>query len=320
MAARPLVTVITPTYNRVGHLEETVRSVLDQDYPNIEYLVIDDGSKDATLEVLRKFEGRVQVYSHPNMGQAKTLNRGFSLAKGEFIGLVSDDDPVLPGLVRRVVETFDSHPEGLVVYPDWVRIDADGRVETHIRTEEYGSVEMIRRHHCVPGPGTFFRRGLLDAVGGWDPQFRYVADLDFWFRAGLHGSFVRIPETLATFRMHSSGLSTAGQGSAMAEEHLRLVRKFFALPGLPPEVRVARREATSSARFIAGFVCGPPSLRKMGHLLAAVAYAPLLHLGKYRDRSRFIARQVRDFLSISLHRAGGSLLRAVGLRTRREAS
>lgn len=320
MAAQPLVTVLTPTYNRAAWLEETVRSVLDQDYPDIEYIVLDDGSEDGTLEVLRKFEGRVRIYSHPNMGQARTFNRGFSLAKGEFIGLVSDDDPVLPGLVRRAVETFGARPEAVVVYPDWVHIDAEGKAVNRIRTQDYGPEEMIRRHHCVPGPGTFFRRSLLDRIGGWDPQFRYVADLDFWFRAGVCGPFARIPETLATFRVHPSGLSTAGLGSRMAEEHVRLVRRFYARPGLPPEVRRARREATSSACYVAGLVCGPPSLRKMGYFLAAVAHAPFLYLRKYRDRSRFILREVRDFLSISLHRAGGSVLRAVGLRAKKEAS
>lgn len=281
----PLVTIVTPAYNRASYLDETIRSVLEQDYPNLEYIVLDDGSTDDSAEVIRKYAASLRFESHLNMGETRTVNRGFSLARGEILGVVNSDDPLYPGAVGKIVERFLARPDLLVAYPDWDMIGPEGEFQQRITTFEYDYRNMIRWHHCVPGPGAFFRRGVAERLGGRDTQFRYVADFDFWLRAGLLGPFERIPEVLATFRTHPDSASVSAKGSSMAEEHIRLVRKIYALPELPEEVLRVRREAFSSAHFVASVVCGPESTwEKRLHCLKAIGYCPWKYLGEYSDR------------------------------------
>lgn len=243
----PLVTVITPVYNGERYLEGVIQSVQEQDYPNVEHIVLDDGSSDGTLEVIKRHGDRLRWDSHENMGEARTVNKGFSMAKGEILGVVNSDDPLLPGAISTMVEHLLARPEVLVAYPDWLLIDGEGNITEHIKTYDYDYVEMLRRHHCMPGPGAFFRRKLVEEIGGRDPGFRYANDFDFWLRAGLVGEFMRVPETLATFRHHPAARSSSDLGLEMAEEPLRMTGKVYATPDLPLEVRKAKREAYSSA-------------------------------------------------------------------------
>ena len=144
---------------------------------------------------------------------------------------------------------------------------------------------MIRWHHCVPGPGTFFRSNILQSLGGRDPQFRYVSDFDFWLRAGLLTDFARIPITLATFRVHAGSASSSQTNTIMAEEHIRLVDKIYSLPSITAEALLVKKEAYSSAYYIAGCVCqsGEPALRKR-YLLRALSIYPTKYLFEYRQR------------------------------------
>jgi glycosyltransferase involved in cell wall biosynthesis len=286
----PLVSVITPAYNREALLDGVIRSVLDQDYPNVEYIVLDDGSTDGTLNVIKRHEGKIRWETHENVGEARTVNKGLGMAKGEIVGVVNSDDPLLPGAISTLVTYLLAHPDVLVAYPDWVVIDDDGETIQRIATYEYDYANMIRWHHCMPGPGTFFRRAVIEKLGGRDPNFRFVGDFDFWLRAGLLGSFARVPATLATFRYHPESYSTSQLGRAMADEHIRLADKLFAAPNLPPEVRKIKREAYSSAYYIAGTQCGDgaPSLAKRRYFLRALWYAPYKYLGEYRRRLRMM--------------------------------
>jgi glycosyltransferase involved in cell wall biosynthesis len=279
--------VITPVYNAARYLAETITSVLDQDYPEVEYIVLDDGSTDETREIAARYAPRLKVASHPNMGPVLTVNRGFELATGEIVGVVSADDPLLPGAVRAAIEAL-SDPRLVAVYPDWEMIDEQGNVVETIVTDNFDYVDMLRRHHCVPGPGAFFRRGLAEQLRGRDPQFRYVHDFDFWLRAGLVGPLARIPRVLATFRVHSEQVG-AEYGAAQADEHIRLVEKIYALPHLPAAVQGVRREAFASAYYIAGCVqghCHPE--RKLLYWIRAVGYSPGCALRIYRDRREVI--------------------------------
>jgi len=285
----PPVTVITPAYNRADYLEEVILSVLEQDYPDLEYIVIDDGSTDGTAEVIRKYEGRIVPVYQANMGETRTVNKAFSMARGEIIGIVNSDDPLLPGAIRKIAGRLAAAKDLLVVYPDWHMIDAEGKIIRTIQTFEYSYLDMLRWHHCIPGPGAFFRKEIADRLEGRDPRFRYVADFDFWLRAGLHGPFERFPETLATFRVHPDSASESGKGHAMAEEHIRLVRKIYALSGLPREARRLRREAFSSAYFVAGYVCGSrPNREKRLLFLKAIGYCPRKYLEEYAYRRSHI--------------------------------
>lgn len=284
--SHPLVTIITPAYNRADLLAETIDSVLDQDYPNLEYIVLDDGSTDDTLEVIRRYDGRLLWESHPNMGETRTVNRGFELARGEIVGVVNSDDPLRPGAVPRLVTALDGHPQAVVAYPDWELVDAYGRNLGLIETEPFaGAVNMVRLHHCLPGPGALFRRSVVEQLGGRDIRFKYVGDLDFWFRAALHGDFVRVPEALATFRVHGKSASVAQQGSEMAVEHIKLVEYYFSRLDLPLQIMAVESEARASASFVAGCCCGRWAIgRRFKYFAEAFWRAPGGYLWRYPGR------------------------------------
>ena len=270
----PLVSVITPAYNRASYLNETMDSVLNQGYPRVEYIVLDDGSKDNTKEVLEKYTGRVIWETHPNMGETRTVNKGLGMAHGEIVVVVNSDDPLLPGAISAAVAFMHSHPDVLVAYPDWEYIGPKSEVTGHYQVKEYDYLYMVRTHYCTPGPGAFIRRKAVEAAGVRDPEFRYVADFEYWLRLGLYGKFARIPRTLATFRVHPDSASVSQQGSLMSHEHIRLIQKFYERPNLPPEVRKARAEGFYNANVVAAVVCGGDLWAARKYRLKALAYHP----------------------------------------------
>lgn len=293
-SAQPLVSVITPAYNRADYLEEVIQSVLAQDYPNIEYIVLDDGSTDGTAAIIDRHRGQIRAETHTNMGETQTVNRGFALASGAIVGVINSDDPLLPGAISKSVETFAADPRLIVTYPDWNMIDAHGTLIRTVRPPDYDYVDMLRWHHCLPGPGAFFRKEVADRLGGRDARFRYIADFDFWLRAGLIGPFAHIPEVLATFRNHPSGASSASRGRRMAQEHLDLVRKIYALPDLPAPARAVRREAFSSAYYVGGAVSSSrSSMLKKKLYVQAMLYRPTKYAAEYRGRMGPIKRELR---------------------------
>ncbi len=255
LSPKPLVTIVTPTYNRADYLPGVIDSVLAQDYPNLEYLVLDDGSTDDTRAVLTQYDGRIQWESHANMGEARTVNKGWAIARGEFVAVVNSDDPILPGLVEAAVDYLLAHPDVLVVYPDWDMIDAEGRVMQTIRTYDYDYIDMLRWHHCLPGPGAFIRRRAFECEPSRNPDYRYVGDFEYWLRLGLHGPFARLPHTLATFRFHPGSASNAAKGLRMAEEHILMLDRYYERADIPPAARRVRAEAYSSAHYIAAIQC-----------------------------------------------------------------
>ena len=159
---RPKVTIVTPTYNREQLLAETIESILAQSWTDFEYLIIDDGSTDGTAERVRRFEDpRIVYLRHDNMGEAATVDRGWALARGEYVAVVSSDDPVLPGWLEASVRWLDERPQVIVSYPDWSMIDEKGQVVRHIKTIDYRFEHMVGWLHTFPGPGALVRRSAL---------------------------------------------------------------------------------------------------------------------------------------------------------------
>ena len=124
-----LVSIITPTYNRASFIEETINSILNQDYKNIEYIIIDDGSTDNTQEILNKYKDKVIIYSQKNRGEAAAVNKGFSLAKGEIIGVINSDDPIYRDAVSKIIEYFLKFKDIPIIYPIIKAIKDDNLVD-----------------------------------------------------------------------------------------------------------------------------------------------------------------------------------------------
>ena len=248
----PLVTIITPTYNRATFLDETIQSVLSQDYPNIEYIVLDDGSMDNTCQVLEKYNDRIIWESHPNMGENRTVNKGFDIAKGEVICVVNSDDPILPGALRKLVSTLMVEQDALAVYPDWVEIDADSKPIKEMRLPDYDIYNMLYTFNVGMGPGTIFTRHVLEKYGYRDAERKYTGDLEFWFRLAARGKLVLVPEILATHRTHPHSASITDRSSKISEELLSMVKPLFAEGILPIELQ--RDEKRIMARVYLGMM------------------------------------------------------------------
>lgn len=260
---KPLVTVITPAYNLAPYLAETIESVLNQDYPNIEYMVLDDGSKDNTRDVLERYTGRIYWETHENMGEARTVNKAWKMAKGDYVVVVNADDPIYPSMISKLVAFMEANPDVLAVYPDWHAIDENADVLFYNRTWDFDYAKMLRQTGCVPGPGTLIRRRGIELESERTVNYRYVTDLEYWLRLGLHGPLARYPEALATHRTHPDSSGVAFK-PAVGKEIIGMIEKFFQNPNLPPHIRGLERPAMASAYFEAGCrVAEYPERRKL---------------------------------------------------------
>lgn len=256
-ASTPRVTIIIPTFDRPQFLAPTLACLTRQTQEDIEVLVVDDGSRNAALirRVVESFAPLARLIRTSNAGEAAAVNRGLEEARGEFIGLLSDDDVYAPNLIEQSVEVLDSHPEVIATYPDWDIIDTSGFfVEAH-RLPEFSRELMLTAHWCLPGPGVVVRRETLRKVGGRDTSFRYVSDFDLWLRATRHGPMMHVPRRLAWWRLHESNLTTSTKRINMAHERILLLDKLFSESDEPADVETKRR-AYGAAHAAAAAILG----------------------------------------------------------------
>jgi glycosyltransferase involved in cell wall biosynthesis len=222
----PAVSIVLATHNRASLLPLALDSALGQDYRNLEVLVLDDGSSDETRDVLAGYARRLpperfRFESHANMGQARTLNRGYELARGEVLGYLSDDDLLAPAHVSKLTRMLAERPDAAAAYPAYRLIDARGTIVDTWLPLAYTPTTALSHHDTIIGPGGLARRSALEASGGWDPRYRWMGDLIMWMGVARQGPVLRMAEPLASWRKHPEG-ATSETGSQRALEHLRL--------------------------------------------------------------------------------------------------
>ena len=229
MSDTPLLSIITPVFNGEKFLEETINSVLNAkiDYAH-EYIVIDDGSSDSTLEIIKRYGDRISSFTHSNIGEAGTVNRGLEYAKGSFILVLSADDPFLTGeLVKKSVDLLILDEQIVAVYPDWIVIGEDGRLLKTNLLPEYSEKEMLGRSNCLPGPGVLFRKSAALEINGRNPKWKYVSDFDFWLRLSRKGKIVHLPGVLAQWRANENSTSISQRNHKMATERIAVIEDFL---------------------------------------------------------------------------------------------
>ena len=248
MSELPLVSIVTPSYNQAQFLEETILSVLNQDYPNIEYLIIDGASTDGSVEIIRRYQDRLAYWvSEQDRGQSHAINKGLQHARGEVLAWLNSDDVYCPGAVRTVVGFFAAHEDVALLYGRADVIDSAGASVLSIPCEDFHAPTCIARHrYPIPQPAAFFRREAVQKVGLIDEQWNYCMDWDYWIRIGLAGLGVsKVPQTLARYRMHG-GSKTVKELVRLREEMVAWVDTFFSQP-LPAKISALERESRSSA-------------------------------------------------------------------------
>lgn len=201
--ARPLVSIIVPSFNQGRFIAETLRSCLDQDYRPLEILVLDGGSTDETVSVLRSFDApELYWWSEPDRGVVDAVNKGMVKAQGKYISIQSSDDTFLPGAVGAAVQALEDAPDAGLVYGDVEHIDAESRVTGADLQGTFDLAEYLGRLMYVPQPGTFFTREAMSAVGGWREEVSYAADADFWLRIATRFRVLKIDRLVARYRYH----------------------------------------------------------------------------------------------------------------------
>ncbi len=247
--ARPVVSMVVPAYNHAGMLSIAIDSLLAQDYPALEIIVLDDGSTDNTRAVLKSYGDRVRWETHANMGQAATLNKGWSQARGELLGYLSADDFLFPDAVSSSVAALACAPDAVMVYCDFDLVDPAGRLIRRVGRPEFSLERALITLDCPPGPGAIFRRSAFEATVGWNPALRQIPDFDFWLRLARHGRFLRIPRALAAWRVHPGSQSFATVSEERAEESVNVISAYFATPGLDPGLAALRPRAMARAHL-----------------------------------------------------------------------
>jgi len=207
--ALPLVSIIVPSYNQGRFIRETIESCLAQDYRPIEILVLDGGSKDETVEVLRSFDApELRWWSEPDKGVVDAVNKGLALVRGGIVTIQSSDDVFLPGALTEVVAALRRHPDAGLVYGDVELIDEHS---TLIGVDIQGPFDFcayLGRLQYIPQPGTAFTRKAMGSVGGWRDTVSYVADADYWMRIACLFPVLKIDRKLARYRYHDEQRDT----------------------------------------------------------------------------------------------------------------
>lgn len=222
----PVITVVTPSYNHARFIEATIQSVLSQDYAPIEYIVMDGGSTDGTLDILRKYEDRLSWISEPDKGQGDAINKGFRRATGDIWCWLNSDDLFTPSALKTVARFFEQHPDAHFVYGDAEAITIAGKpagIRTHIRQTDFET--LLHEGDPIVQPAAFWRADLWRTVGELDLQWQYVLDYEYWIRAARRYQLHYMPKLLAQERIYAAAKTFRG-GIERAAELDTMPRRF----------------------------------------------------------------------------------------------
>lgn len=230
--ALPLVSIITPSYNQALFLEETIKSVLTQDYPRIEYIIMDGGSTDGSVAVIQKYADRLAYWeSVKDKGQTDAINKGFNRASGDILAWINSDDTYNPKAVGEAVKFLIEHPEAAMVYADCNFINEHGEVIGKFASHQTDYAKLRRGYVHIPQQTMFFRSTYWKQLGPLDPSFYFAMDYDLWVRIAKQAPIQYLPgKTWANFRIHTSSKTNVNDERGwqeMLRVHYRDGGSFF---------------------------------------------------------------------------------------------
>ena len=288
----PLVSIVTPSYNQAQFIEETLLSVKGQDYPNLEHIVIDGGSTDGTVDILRRYEDEYNLrwVSEPDEGQSDAINKGFRMAKGEIIGWVNSDDTYMPGAVSAAVNHLRQNPTLGWLYGDVYWIDEDSYVLREAKGEPFDLKKLICKEFHPIQPTAFFRHQTLKSIGYLDTSLHFVMDTDLFIRLGVEYQAGYIPQVLATRRLHAQAKSV-GLITDFAPEVTLILDKLFSNDDLPEDIASARDLSYRIARKYAYMYAGIAYLdsRRMKQARGNLWQALQINFKLFNKQSAYLA-------------------------------
>lgn len=227
----PKISVVTPSYNQGQFLEQTIQSVLSQDYQNLEYIVIDGGSTDNSIEIIKRYENQLTYWvSEPDAGQSDAINKGFRMATGEVLAWLNSDDIYLPGTLFKVADYLQKHPGIGCVYGDLIMMDQSGDILSTKKVTPFQFRMALYSACMIPQPSAFWTKEAWTKTGKLDTSLHYMMDFEFFLRmASQNIKFGCIYEPLAAFRFHSTSKSVAEYEVKFAQDRLAIYRRYSRL-------------------------------------------------------------------------------------------
>ncbi len=254
----PLVTVVTPSYNQGRFIAATIESVLAQDYPNLEYLIIDGASTDDTADVVARYADRLTFVSEPDRGQSEAINKGFRRARGRYVAWLNSDDVFLPGAISAAVAALDANRDAGAVYGEGYQIDEAGNVISRFEvTQQFNLWRLLNVSDYILQQTVFFRRSIFDEIGWVDEALHYGMDWELLMRIGLRYPVVYVPHYMGAIREYPAAKSFAG-GAKRARELAGIMRSHTR-KRFPPGMFVYGMPSCVAAvnRWIARILRGP---------------------------------------------------------------
>ena len=301
-----LVSIITPSYNQAPFLEQTIQSVLEQDYPHIEYILVDGGSTDNSVEVIQKYADRLAYWiSEKDSGQAEAINKGFARANGEIVAWLNSDDYYMLNTISVAVRCFEQNPDVVMVYGNMLAVDGNGRTINVLKYKQL-SLEDLLCFQIIGQPSVFFRRSALEKTGWLEPSFHFMLDHHLWIRLAQQGRILHVPQVWSAARYHAEAKNRA-RAAEFGREAFRVLDWAKKQPGLSETLAGVKRRALASAhRYDARYLLdGGQSASALGAWFRAFFLHPPTALAR-----------LNIFISALLNLTGLSRLREAILRRR----
>ncbi|MFH1185461.1 MAG: glycosyltransferase family 2 protein [Chloroflexota bacterium] len=249
----PLVSVVTPSLNQARFLKRTIDSVLSQDFPHLEYIVVDGGSSDGSQEIIRKYSSRLAwSVSEPDAGQTDAINKGFAHARGDILAWLNSDDTWMPGAVSAVADAFAQQPDCGLIYGSANYIDEEDRIIGRFPASQTDYRLLRQGYVHIPQQAAFFRADLWRSLGPLDSSLYFAMDYDLWVRIAKRAPVKYIPRVWANFRLHETAKTITADERCwpeMLRVHYRdggsflsiLVAKYYIRQLMAPLLRWRRR-------------------------------------------------------------------------------
>ena len=296
-----LVSIVTPSYNQASYLEQTITSVLNQDYSHIEYIIVDGASTDNSVDIIEKYKSKLAYWvSERDTGQADAINKGFAHATGEIIAWLNSDDYYLEGTLSAAVKIFEENPDVVLAYGNMLAVDEHGKTFNTLNYKQL-TLEDLLCFQIIGQPAVFMRRSALQKTGGLDPTFHFLLDHHLWIRIAQQGKILHVPQTWAAARYHAEAKNRA-KAAEFGREAFRILESVEQDGNLAPILAKVNRRARASAHRVdsrylldggqpvaallawmkALFIHPPTALARMNIFVSAILN--LLGLGKLREK------------------------------------
>ena len=226
--SNPKVSIITPSYNQGHFIKRTIDSVLSQDYSNIEYIVMDGGSSDNTVDVLNEYNDKLTWVSEKDNGQTHAINKGIRLSTGDIIAYLNSDDIYLPGTISKIVAEFNKEPDVDFLYGDFWGIDKNDKILSKVKTIPFDNNILIYDANFICQPASFYRKRLFDTIGLFDESLHFLMDYEFFLRAAKRQCVIQLyPDYLSAIRFHDDCKTLSDGVHPWEDEKIKIKQSYI---------------------------------------------------------------------------------------------